>query len=385
MTKFLKPYIFILSLFAILIAFFSSFSITDLLSPSYGLLLCALLYAEIGYISYGSSYKATLTMPLITYGILTHSSSSVYIAIVIYNLVYRVFIKIKEKSEEPIFNLKLLFNTSVQVVLAYLTLKLCHFFVIDVNFKSIFLLWTMNFVLIVINGLVTTTVVYLSGVKMAFKEYRPLSHVHLVHYYTLITAVVYLISKAYGFEGLILGIALVLFTQTTTLSRSSSKAINDRLILDKLTGAYNRAYMEEVISTRINKKKPFTLTFIDLDDFKSVNDAYGHIIGDNLLIDFVAIIKTMMGKCEMLFRYGGDEFCVYSPGTESIMNLKKNVDDLVFVFKVDQPETLLHYHISSGEYYYTGKEDLTFQEVINYVDQHMYRKKRVKQNKQNLS
>ncbi len=385
MTKFLKPYIFILSLFAILIAIFGSFSITDLLSPSFIVLFCALLYAEIGYISYGSSYKATLTMPLITYGILTHSSVNVYIAIVIYNLVYRIFNKIKEKSEEPIFNIKLLFNTSVQIILAFFTLMLCHFFVIDTTLKSIFMLWMMNFVLIILNGLLTTTAVYLSGVKIAFKEYRPLSHLHLVHYYTLITAVVYLVSKAYGFEGLLIGITLVLFTQTTTLSRSSSKAINDRLILDKLTAAYNRAYMEEVISARINKKKPFTLTFIDLDDFKSVNDAYGHIIGDNLLIDFVAIIKTMMGKGEMLFRYGGDEFCVFSPGTESIMNLKKNVDELVFVFKVDQPETLLHYHISSGEYYYTGKEDLTFQEVINYVDQHMYRKKRIKQNKQNLS
>ena len=382
MTKFLKPYIILLSLFAAALVYSSAMGETEFTSPSFLVLLAALIYSEVGYISYGGSYKATLTMPLVTYGMWSHNAISIYLAIIIYNFAYRLLVKFKEKNEEQLINLKYVFNTALQIIMAFFTLKLSLLFHFDANLKSLVLLWTMNFILIISNSLATTSVVYFSGAKTAFKEFKPLSYLHLVHYYTLITATVYLFSVAYGLEGLLLGLVLVLFTQTTTLSRSSSKAINDRLILDKLTGAYNRAYMEEVISGNINKKKPFTLTFIDLDDFKSVNDAYGHIIGDNLLVDFAAIIKSMMGKDEMLFRYGGDEFCVCSPGSNSIKQMKKNVDELVFVFKIESQETMIQYHISSGEYYYTGKDELSFQDVITYVDQHMYRKKKNKQSKQ---
>ncbi|MDZ7834989.1 MAG: GGDEF domain-containing protein [Alkalibacterium sp.] len=57
----------------------------------------------------------------------------------------------------------------------------------------------------------------------------------------------------------------------------------------------------------------FSVAFIDIDDFEEVNETYGHLAGDNILIDFVKIISAHLGEGEDVFRFGGDEFLVLFP------------------------------------------------------------------------
>ena len=95
---------------------------------------------------------------------------------------------------------------------------------------------------------------------------------------------------------------------------------------DKLTNLPNRASLYELMNEEIKNNKNFALFFIDLDNFKSVNDTYGHDIGDNLLIDVSKRIKRVLKESDFVARLGGDEFCV----------VIKNISDRDIIAKIAQ-------------------------------------------------
>jgi diguanylate cyclase (GGDEF)-like protein len=88
---------------------------------------------------------------------------------------------------------------------------------------------------------------------------------------------------------------------------------------DLLTGALNRhafvAYGERLILRHETAGKPLCLLLFDLDQFKSLNDRFGHAGGDAILRQFVAIARENIRPGDLLFRLGGDEFCCLLPDT----------------------------------------------------------------------
>lgn len=110
---------------------------------------------------------------------------------------------------------------------------------------------------------------------------------------------------------------------------SERKALVDHLTYvaehDGLTGLYNRSYFQEELERVIERARRmegqhYALFYIDLDQFKYVNDTMGHAAGDRVLIDVAAILKKRVRKSDLLARLGGDEFVVllYYPGAENI-------------------------------------------------------------------
>ncbi len=89
---------------------------------------------------------------------------------------------------------------------------------------------------------------------------------------------------------------------------------------DPLTGSYNRAMMEEILISDIENAAregtPLSLMMIDIDDFKSVNDRFGHLAGDGILVAFAKRIQGAIRKKDRLFRYGGDEFVIVAGNTD---------------------------------------------------------------------
>lgn len=89
---------------------------------------------------------------------------------------------------------------------------------------------------------------------------------------------------------------------------------------DPLTGAYNRRIMTEQLRKAHRdynrSKRPYSLLILDLDHFKNINDSFGHLVGDQILIDFVRIIQAAVRQDDQLFRYGGEEFALLLPNTD---------------------------------------------------------------------
>ncbi len=88
---------------------------------------------------------------------------------------------------------------------------------------------------------------------------------------------------------------------------------NERMNTDYLTGAYNRKGLESYIRQKINassENKTFSAILLDLDDFKSINDSFGHNIGDHVLETSTRLLKSCLRSDDFIARYGGDEFYI---------------------------------------------------------------------------
>ena len=96
-------------------------------------------------------------------------------------------------------------------------------------------------------------------------------------------------------------------------------ALRDQSHLDHLTGALNRNGLEQAFrreAARANRQGAALGTaLLDIDDFKKINDNYGHQVGDAALAHFAHVIKSTIRPCDVLVRFGGEEFLLLLPGS----------------------------------------------------------------------
>ena len=90
---------------------------------------------------------------------------------------------------------------------------------------------------------------------------------------------------------------------------------------DGLTGLYNRRHMQELLDGSVERLERygerFSVALIDLDHFKRINDAYGHRVGDEVLVSFSRIAAAVLRETDVLARWGGEEFIMLFPNSSS--------------------------------------------------------------------
>ncbi len=105
-----------------------------------------------------------------------------------------------------------------------------------------------------------------------------------------------------------------------------SLKIADLIDRDSLTGAYSKRCLSTLIERELHysqaQHKPFSLFMLDLDHFKRVNDQFGHLAGDQVLIQFAAEIKAQIRDQDWFVRYGGEEFVVVAHGVDYIQGVR---------------------------------------------------------------
>jgi diguanylate cyclase (GGDEF)-like protein len=128
---------------------------------------------------------------------------------------------------------------------------------------------------------------------------------------------------------------------TAIESARSYDEAREQSIRDSLTGAYNHRHFQEVLQRELGRAerlgRPLTVLMLDIDDFKSINDRFGHPVGDAILQGIVAEIRNeVRGDMDLLARYGGDEFAVVLPETppsEAVLvaeRVRRRVDERLF-------------------------------------------------------
>lgn len=143
---------------------------------------------------------------------------------------------------------------------------------------------------------------------------------------------------------------------------------------DEVTGISNRRHFFKQINEFIEKyNEKFAIIFIDLDNFKYINDTYGHNVGDNLLIEFTKIVKKIESKDTVLARYGGDEFIIAKYNYESMDEVKLILDKIIK--NLSKPLVIegkeLFCSLSIGISVYP-KDGIGIEELIKRADMAMY-------------
>lgn len=119
-------------------------------------------------------------------------------------------------------------------------------------------------------------------------------------------------------------VAMYAAFQDITSQKNREYMLKNQAIKDPLTCLYNRRYFEDEVSKQILKLKeenqPYTVMMIDADNFKNINDTYGHKIGDKILIELASTTEKALRDKDIVARYGGEEFVVFLPGVNASQN-----------------------------------------------------------------
>jgi len=113
---------------------------------------------------------------------------------------------------------------------------------------------------------------------------------------------------------------IVITIQDVTESVYLERSLKIMTQQDSLTGIHNRRYLdkrlEEEMTHYKRKNRVFSILMIDIDNFKHVNDTYGHQFGDIILKEIASVSSSIIRGSDILARYGGEEFCIILPDTD---------------------------------------------------------------------
>ena len=230
-------------------------------------------------------------------------------------------------------------------------------------------------------------VIWISFVQFDFRKdyFNKLIMLGLILFYT--GSFQNVMDEIYELEGavsqvdkVLMPIGMMLISAVVVLSfineRKLNSHISEKSIRDSLTGLYNRHYLEEKLESILSEAVKFnyevSVAFIDIDNFKRINDTEGHKRGDELLEYIGQFINNCIRNTDYAFRYGGDEFLIVYQNTKAEVALKvtERIKDKL------KKNVLFHKNkisMSSGIASYQRTEN--WKELINRADQAMYKSK----------
>lgn len=175
-----------------------------------------------------------------------------------------------------------------------------------------------------------------------------------------------------------------------TISRAQVyEGLRDDVQTDPLTGLLSRRHLEAAGPQRfdacVRDHQPVALLLLDIDRFKQINDAHGHLVGDAVLMSIAQLCRSVLRQGDLFFRYGGEEFVALLPNTESEVALRvaQRLGEITAAARfrgIDDAVTT-----SIGVATVEPGQRVGFSEALDEADRQMYRAKTAGRNRVSVS
>jgi diguanylate cyclase (GGDEF)-like protein len=151
--------------------------------------------------------------------------------------------------------------------------------------------------------------------------------------------------------------------------------------IDPLTGAFNRRYFQTRLEEELERARrhslSLTLLLLDIDNFKTINDTFGHLAGDAVIKDIAEILRRSVRMFDVCARFGGEEFAIIMPGSnaESVATVAERIRERIEAYRPTEPSmggVGVTVSIGIG----VSSVSMSPRELINRADQALYIAKR---------
>jgi len=176
-------------------------------------------------------------------------------------------------------------------------------------------------------------------------------------------------------------IEVIARVQSAIWFKQTQDKLKEMAMKDGLTGLYNHALLIELFEKEIDKQQrnngSISFAMIDIDDFKKINDTYGHISGDTVLKELSNILMSSVRGGDIVGRYGGEEFSIVFPGIDEqnafqlCERIRKEVEDFDFEIGIETVKITISIGINFNEL----KGIINKREIIQKADEALYRAK----------
>jgi diguanylate cyclase (GGDEF)-like protein len=168
-------------------------------------------------------------------------------------------------------------------------------------------------------------------------------------------------------------------------AKRQAEAFAQAAVIDPVSGLFNRRHFHERLEEELQRaqrhKTPVALLMIDIDDFKRINDQFGHVAGDTVIKGVSDILRRSVRKFDLCTRFGGEEFAIVMPGSgpENSASIAERIRQRIEQFQPDERELAdLHVTASIG---LSVSHDMSARELIDRADQALYSAKRAGKNR----
>ncbi len=206
---------------------------------------------------------------------------------------------------------------------------------------------------------------------------------HLFYYDYMVVATP-LIFSAFGFY---LGTLKDRVTEQNDLLERLNSLLQQEAMIDDVTGLLNRRHLDLATDREIERARRYrhgiSGMMIDIDDFKDINDRFGHLVGDRVLKRVASVVQQGLRKIDIIGRYGGDEFMVVLPETtlENAKIVANRVQEYVRAIRIEVPTPSITVTVSIGLFSFPNCEFLDRKAFVELVDLAMLKAKQAGKNR----
>jgi diguanylate cyclase (GGDEF)-like protein len=169
--------------------------------------------------------------------------------------------------------------------------------------------------------------------------------------------------------------------------RQENTILRQQVNKDSMTNLTNHQRFRELLQQEMTRSEryfnPISLIFADIDDFKSINDSYGHLAGDRVIRTIAGTLKTELRDSDLVARYGGEEFAIILPETDNAgawevaERLLKKIDS----YRIIHEDSFIHPTMSFGVVSLQPGANETIDELIQMADNALYQAKKQGKNR----